>query len=183
MPVERTDIMEEVESELGRSDLKFTKKQDQVRPVSWMEGTFFFFVVFILTVDQRPISFFTRNHNEDNDVINKTFLASHHLLLSLGDLISLFSFLGLLGTDAPQLSVGPGLGNGVVSLEVLQLLCQLHGSGSLSIGLQWQKLAAQLGGLLNVLLRSISLPGLLGLEGEEDQLSLVFFQTLGVELE
>ena len=104
------------------------------------------------------------------------------LLLSLGNLVSLFSFLGLLGTNAPQFGVGPGLGDGVVSLEVLQVFCQLQGAWSLSVSLEWHQLAAQLGGLLDVLLRSISLPGLLSLKWEEDELSLVFIQTLGVQL-
>ncbi len=74
------------------------------------------------------------------------------LLLSLGNLVSLFSFLGLLGTNAPQFGVGPGLGDGVVSLEVLQVFCQLQGAWSLSVSLEWHQLAAQLGGLLDVLL-------------------------------
>ncbi len=66
---------------------------------------------------------------------NRRLLYLPRLLLSLCDFVGLFCLLCLLGANSPELSVGPGLGDGVVGLEVLQLLCQLHGSRSLSVGL------------------------------------------------
>ena len=104
------------------------------------------------------------------------------LLLALRDFVGLLSLLGLLGADAPELAVRAGLGDGVVSLEVLEVFGQLHGARSLAVSLQGHQLAAQLGSLLDVLLGSVALPRLLGLEGEEDQLGLVLLEALSVEL-
>ena len=105
------------------------------------------------------------------------------LLLALRDFVSLLSLLGLLGADAPELAVRASLGDRVVSLEVLEVFGQLHGARSLAVSLQGQQLAAQLSGLLDVLLRSVALPRLLGLEREEDQLGLVLLEALSVELQ
>jgi hypothetical protein len=71
----------------------------------------------------------------------------------------------------------------VVRLEVLQVLGQLQSARPLSVGLQRHDLAGQLGGLLDVLLGGVTLPRLLGLDGEEDELGLVLLQALRVELQ
>jgi len=79
--------------------------------------------------------------------------------------------------------VRAGLGDGVVGLKVLEVLRQFHGARSLAVGLQRHQLAAQLGGLLDVLLRGVALPWLLGLQGEEDELGLVLLESLSVQLQ
>jgi hypothetical protein len=109
--------------------------------------------------------------------------ARDDLLLSLGNVVLLLSFLGLLGANTPKLGVRLGLGEGMVSLEVLQLLGELQCPGSFTVGLDGHKLSGELGGLLDVFLRGVALSWLLSLQREQDQLSLVFLKALGVELE
>ena len=111
---------------------------------------------------------------------SKLTICSLRLLLALGNLVSLFGFLSLLGANTPQLAMWASLGDSVVSLEALQVFGQLHSAWSLVVGLQRQKLAAQLSGLLDVLLWSITLPRLLSLEREEDQLGLVLLEALSI---
>ena len=94
----------------------------------------------------------------------------------------MFGFLGLLGANSPKLGVRLGLGEGMVSLEVLQLLGELHCPGSFAVGLDWHKLSGELGGLLDVFLGRVALSWLLSLQWEQDQFGLVLLEALGVEL-
>ena len=108
-------------------------------------------------------------------------LNTGHLFL-LVDVVSL-SVGCPLGSDASELLEGAGLPDGLESFESLHVISDGHGAGSLDHRLDRHHLSGQLHGLGQLLSAGVSLPGLLGVEREEDQLALVFLQTLGVELQ
>ena len=95
------------------------------------------------------------------------------LLLSRLRQIVGFSFPGLFGPDSPKASDGACLTDSIEGLELLEVVCDLHGAGSAYDLLNGHDLADQLAGLLHVLLAGLTLPGLLGVDGEQDQLGLV----------
>ena len=78
---------------------------------------------------------------------------------------------------------GSRLTNGLEGLELLQVVREGHGSGSLDHRLDGHHLSGQLDSLGHLLSGGVSLAGLLGVEREHDQLGLVFLQALGVELQ
>ena len=94
-----------------------------------------------------------------------------------------FCFLGLFGPDTPQSGDGTSLTHTVEGFEFLEVICQLHCALPLNHGCNWHDLANHLGGLLHVLLSSITLTGLLAVDGEEDQLGLILLQPLNVLLQ
>ena len=75
----------------------------------------------------------------------------------------------------------------ILSPELIFLREPIHsikkGISSLTDILDGHNLSGDLGGLGDLLLGSVSLLGLLGVQGEEDELALVLLQTLGVELQ
>jgi len=103
-------------------------------------------------------------------------------LLLLGDLVSL-RICRLLGPDAMETLEGPGLSDGLESLEVLHLIRNLHGADPLHDGLDRHDLAGELGGLGDLLGGGLALLGLLAVQWEQDQLALVLLQPLGVRLQ
>jgi len=78
--------------------------------------------------------------------------------------------------------VGSGLSDGLEGLEVLHLIGDSHSTRSLSDSFDGHNLSSDLGGLGDLLLGGVSLLGLLGVQGEEDELALVLLQALGVQL-
>ena len=107
-----------------------------------------------------------------------TFLLSfgnQQLLLSGLRKVIGFCFLSLLGPDTPQSGDGTSLTHTVEGFEFLEVVGKFHSTGTLSNLFDGHDDSFQLSGLLHVFFRSISLPGLGALDGEEDQLGLVLF--------
>ena len=88
----------------------------------------------------------------------------------------------LLGSDSVQTFEGASLSDGLEGLELLEVVSKGHGSGSLDILLDGHNLSGQLNSLGQFLSAGISLPWLLGVQGEEDELALVFLETLSILL-
>ena len=108
--------------------------------------------------------------------------------LNTGHLFLLVDVVGLsvscpLGSDTSELLEGAGLADGLESFESLHVVSDGHGAGSLDNRLDGHHFSSQLHGLGKLLGARVSLPGLLRVDGEEDQLALVLLQTLGVELQ
>ena len=118
----------------------------------------------------------------ENPIKDNLVLFSILLLSGLRKVIS-FSFLGLLGPDTPKPGDGTSLTHTVEGLELLEVVCQLHSALPLNHLFNRHDLADHLGGLLHILFGSVSLAGLLGVDGEEDELGLVLLQPLYVPLQ
>ena len=103
------------------------------------------------------------------------------LLGGLGQVVGL-SLLGLLSADTPQSCDGSRLANAVEGLELLQIVGQLHGARPLDNLPDGQNMSGQLFGLAHLVGGGVSLPRLLRVDGEHDQLGLVLFQSLHVAL-
>ena len=108
-------------------------------------------------------------------------LNTGHLFL-LVDVVGL-SISGPLGSDSGKLLEGAGLADGLESFESLHVISDGHGAGPLDHGLDGHHFSSQLHGLGELLGARVTLPWLLGVDREEDQLALVLLQTLGVELQ
>jgi len=78
---------------------------------------------------------------------------------------------------------GASLTDGVERLEVLHVVRDHHSLLSLHNRLERHDLSGELGGLADLVRGGLSLPWLLGVEWEEDELALVLLETLGVLLE
>merc|ERR1719232_624665 len=83
----------------------------------------------------------------------------------------------------PFISSVTAMADGLESFESLHVISDGHGAGSLDDRLDGHHFSSQLHGLGKLLGARVSLPGLLRVDGEEDQLALVLLQTLGVELQ
>ena len=88
-----------------------------------------------------------------------------------------------LGSDTSELLEGAGLADSLESFESLHVISDSHGASSLDDGFDRHHFSSQLHGLGELLGARVSLPGLLRVDGEEDQLALVLLQTLGVKLQ
>ena len=89
----------------------------------------------------------------------------------------------LLCSDSVQTFEGTCLSDGLESLELLEVVSEGHGSGSLDSLLDGHDGSGQLDSLGQLLSAGVSLPWLLGVQGEEDELALVFLEALGVHLQ
>lgn len=104
-------------------------------------------------------------------------------LLLLGQLVGL-GVGSLLLADAVQPLEGPGLADRLEGLELGHVLGDLHGAGTLDHGLEGHHdVAGQLLGLGELLGGRVTLPGLLGADGEQNHLGLVLLQPLGIQLQ
>ena len=115
-------------------------------------------------------------------LFQRNFISKRPHLLLLVNVISL-SIGGPLGSDTVERLEGPGLTDGLEGLELLHVVGELHSSGSLDDGLDGHHLSGQLDSLGQLLSGGVALAGLLGVEGEQDQLGLVFLQALAVQLQ
>jgi len=82
-----------------------------------------------------------------------------------------------------QTLVCSGLSDSLEGLEVLHIVSDSHGTQSLHWALNRHKLAGNLGSLGNLFRCGISLLGFLRVQGEKDELALVFLQALSVLLQ
>ena len=104
------------------------------------------------------------------------------LLFLLIHIVSL-SISGSLGSDSMQTLVSTSLSDGLESLEVLEFISNCHSSGSLDNLFDWHNISSKLDSLGQFLWGRVSLPWLLGVDWEQNQLALVLLQTLGIQLE
>merc|ERR1719481_678333 len=104
-------------------------------------------------------------------------------LLLLAELVSL-GICGLLGTNTVQPLEGTSLTDCLEGLEILHLLCNGHGACAFHNRFNSHDSGSgQLDSLGQLLRSSVTLPGLLSVNGEQNHLGLVFLQSLGVQLE
>ena len=126
--------------------------------------------------------FYAKETTLNSGKIPRTLVFITFLLLCGFRKVISFSFLGFLSPDSPEPGDGTSLTHTVEGFEFLEVICQLHCALPLNHGCNWHDLANHLGGLLHVLLSSITLTGLLAVDGEEDQLGIVLLQPLYILL-
>ena len=105
----------------------------------------------------------------------------HRKLFLLVNVVSL-GVSSSLGSDSMETLVGTSLSDGLESLEALQLISKFQDLELLGLLLDGHQRSRQLDSLGEFLRSGVSLPWLLGVEREEDELALVFLQTLSVQL-